>query len=303
MLKILVPKKQDVFRIAGDEFAALWKKSTGETLPVVTRDDGKSDLIVLGSDAVNAFTHAKIIEKVIPQFRIRTNTDDYQLISAKEGKRNLLFLAGGRARALLYSVYHFFESQADCHYFWDGDVIPAHRKIRMVRKPVRCISPCETRVQPVEGLLPPQGQELQSRDLNLHSLPLIQKLNHDQNGPEQQTDHCHTGGNCKCPVRIFSGDGELLPCRRLAGLLFCFEFRFRLGRCRFRGNGFFSGFLFRDRSFRSLFFHGGSLHRNGLFFHFIDGRGFRGSRRHHRSFQFHGACSRSRHTIDLDCLS
>ena len=129
MLKILVPKKQGVFRIAGDEFAAIWKKSTGETLPVVTRDDGKSDLIVLGSDAVNAFTHAKIIEKVIPQFRIRTNTDDYQLISAKEGKRNLLFLAGGRERALLYSVYHFFESQADCHYFWDGDVIPAHKKI------------------------------------------------------------------------------------------------------------------------------------------------------------------------------
>ena len=27
MLKILVPKKQDVFRIAGDEFAAIWKKS------------------------------------------------------------------------------------------------------------------------------------------------------------------------------------------------------------------------------------------------------------------------------------
>ena len=129
MLKILVPKKQGVFRIAGDEFAAIWKKSTGETLPVVTRDNGKSDLIVLGSDAVNAFTHAKIIEKVIPQFRIRTNTDDYQLISAKEGKRNLLFLAGGRERALLYSVYHFFESQADCHYFWDGDVIPARKKI------------------------------------------------------------------------------------------------------------------------------------------------------------------------------
>ncbi len=131
MLKILVPKKQGVFRIAGEEFAAIWKKSTGETLPVVTRDDGKSDLVVLGSDAVNAFAHAKIIEKVIPQFRIRTNMDDYQLISAKDGKRNLLFIAGGRPRALLYGVYHFFESQADCHYFWDGDVIPAHRKIRI----------------------------------------------------------------------------------------------------------------------------------------------------------------------------
>ena len=111
MLKILVPKKQGVFRIAGEEFAAIWKKSTGETLPVVTRDDGKSDLVVLGSDAVNAFAHAKIIEKVIPQFRIRTNMDDYQLISAKDGKRNLLFIAGGRPRALLYGVYALYKAR------------------------------------------------------------------------------------------------------------------------------------------------------------------------------------------------
>ena len=98
MLKILIPKKEGICRIASDEFAALWRKATGQLPEVVTKDDGKSDLAVLGSDAVNAFTHGKIIEKVIPQFTIRTNTDDYQLVSAADNGRHLLFIAGGRPR-------------------------------------------------------------------------------------------------------------------------------------------------------------------------------------------------------------
>ena len=129
MLKILIPKKEGICRIASDEFAALWRKATGQLPEVVTEDDGKSDLAVLGSDAVNAFTHGKIIEKVIPQFTIRTNTDDYQLISAEDSGRRLLFIAGGRPRALLYGVYHFFEFRADCRYFWDGDIIPQQETI------------------------------------------------------------------------------------------------------------------------------------------------------------------------------
>ncbi len=131
MLKVLVPEKQGIFRIAGNEFCSFWKRITGQMPEIVTKDDRKSDLIVLGSDAVNAFVFAKIMEKRIPPFRIRTNTDDYQLISAKEGRRNLLFIAGGRPRSLLYGIYHFFESQAGCHYFWDGDVIPVRKKIRI----------------------------------------------------------------------------------------------------------------------------------------------------------------------------
>jgi len=131
MLKILVPKNEGIFKIAADEFAAMWKSVTGKKLTVITKDDGKSDLVVLGSDAVHAFTHAKIIEKVIPQFEIRTNTDDYQLRSAESDGRKYLFIAGGRPRSLLYAVYHFFEYQAGCSYFWDGDVIPKSKNLDM----------------------------------------------------------------------------------------------------------------------------------------------------------------------------
>ncbi len=131
MLKILVPKQSGIYRIAADEFAAFCKKITGKAPAIVTADDGKSDLAVLGSDAVNAFTHSKIIEKVIPQFEVRTNTDDYQIVSAEDGKRKLLFIAGGRPRALLYGVYHYFESEADCRYFWDGDIVPKQKALTL----------------------------------------------------------------------------------------------------------------------------------------------------------------------------
>lgn len=124
MLKIFIPKNEGIFKIAADEFSAIWRTITGKKLSITTKDDGKSDFVVLGSDAVNGFTHAKIIEKVIPQFEIRRDTDDYQLLSAEQNGRKYLFLAGGRPRALLYGVYHFFEYAAGCSYFWDGDVIP-----------------------------------------------------------------------------------------------------------------------------------------------------------------------------------
>ena len=125
MLKILVPEKTGIAGIAAAEFAALWRKVTGEKLSVTLRDDGKSDLVVLGSDACNAFSHAKIVEKVIPQFSLVSGSDDYQLRSAEDANgRKLLFIAGGRPRALLYGVYRFFELRAKCRYFWDGDIVP-----------------------------------------------------------------------------------------------------------------------------------------------------------------------------------
>ena len=124
MLKILIPRNDGIFLIAAEEFAGLWRQVTGKKLNIVCSDDGKSDLIVLGSDAVHSFSHAKIIEKRIKQFSVRADTDDFQLVSCSEPGRTLLFIAGGRPRALLYGVYHFFELRAGCHYFWDGDRIP-----------------------------------------------------------------------------------------------------------------------------------------------------------------------------------
>ena len=138
MLKILVPEKSGISGIAASEFVSLWRQVTGEKLAVVTRDDPKSDLVVLGSDAYNAFSHAKIVEKVIPQFSLATGTDGYQLRSAVDSNgRNLLFIAGARPRALLYGVFRFFELRANCRYFWDGDIVPKAKMIDITGLEVR----------------------------------------------------------------------------------------------------------------------------------------------------------------------
>ena len=129
MLKLLTEENDRTCRIAAGEFAALWRQITGETPETVFADDGKNDLVVFGSDAYNAFAHARIVAKTIPQFRIASGTDAYHLLSARSGGRNMLFLAGGRPRALLYAVYRFFELRADCRYFWDGDLVPKREKI------------------------------------------------------------------------------------------------------------------------------------------------------------------------------
>ena len=107
MLKILIPEKKGAVGIAAAEFASLWCKVTGARLPVTRRDDRRSDLVVLGSDACNAFTHRKIVEKVIPQFSLVSGSDAYALRSATDiGGRRLLFIAGGRPRAALERYRH-----------------------------------------------------------------------------------------------------------------------------------------------------------------------------------------------------
>jgi hypothetical protein len=130
MLKILTPNKKGAAGIAAAEFASLWRKVTGESLSVALRDDRRSNLVVLGSDACNAFTHRLIVDKVIPQFSLVSGSDAYALRSATDGNgRRLLFIAGGRPRALLYGVYRFFELRANCRYFWDGDLTPEAKAI------------------------------------------------------------------------------------------------------------------------------------------------------------------------------
>jgi len=125
MLKILVPEKRGIAAIAAEEFSALWCKITGESPAITLRDDRRSDLVVLGSDAQNHFAHKMIVEKFIPQFQLVSGSDEYQLLSAADAAgRKFLFIAGGRPRALLYGVYRFFELRGNCRYFWDGDIVP-----------------------------------------------------------------------------------------------------------------------------------------------------------------------------------
>jgi hypothetical protein len=125
MLKILSPSKNNKpYWHAADEFRNLYKKITGLELGIITVDDGQSDLVVIGSDSVNVFCHQLIMKQVIPEFKLRHDTDDYQILSADYEGRKLLFLAGGRGRSTFYAVYDFFERRGGCRYFWDGDIIP-----------------------------------------------------------------------------------------------------------------------------------------------------------------------------------
>ena len=130
MLKILRPVvNEKAYSIAAEEFQNFYRKISGEKLEIISKDDKKSDLIVIGSDAVNIFCHEMIFKNVIDGFKIRYGSDDYHILSAKDGKRKLLFLAGGRGRSTLYAIYDFFTRKAGCRYFWDGDVVPERENI------------------------------------------------------------------------------------------------------------------------------------------------------------------------------
>ena len=109
---------------AAEAFRDMYEKVTGITLPVATEDDGVSDLVLIGSDAVNDIALECYLSGELGSFDIRYGTDDYAIRSLEKNGRTYLFLAGGRGRSTLYAVYDYFERVGGCHYFWDGDVIP-----------------------------------------------------------------------------------------------------------------------------------------------------------------------------------
>ena len=97
---------------------------TGKKILISDTDDHVSDLFVIGSDGVNNFVMNEILEQNIESLGIRYGTDDYTLLSYRQQERRIVVLAGGRVRSTIYAIYDFFERFADCHYFWDGDIIP-----------------------------------------------------------------------------------------------------------------------------------------------------------------------------------
>lgn len=116
---ILAPKSGGIaYQKAAEIFRDLYARVTGIELSVKNIPSDTEDMVVVGADDVQPFA------KVAGGFPVRSGTDDYCIISQKESGRNLLFIAGGRGRSAIYGVYDFFERRADCHYFWDGDVIP-----------------------------------------------------------------------------------------------------------------------------------------------------------------------------------
>lgn len=117
---ILAPKTDEKsYEVAANIFREYYKTITGIKLEIKAEPSDTEDMVVIGSEAVQPFVY-KNVSGGLP---IRCNSDDYCLISKEDNGRNLLFLAGGRGRSTIYAVYDFFERRAECHYFWDGDVI------------------------------------------------------------------------------------------------------------------------------------------------------------------------------------
>lgn len=116
---------------AANAFKHMYEAVTGKSIEFVNIDDGHSDLIIIGSDSVNDFVMNEVMELRIDDLGIKYGTDDYCVRSYKVNNRNALIFAGGRGRSTLYAIYDYFERYLNCHYFWDGDVIPHSDTIPM----------------------------------------------------------------------------------------------------------------------------------------------------------------------------
>ena len=123
-LIILEATIDPAYRKAAETFNEMYKKVTGKTLNISREDDGKSDLVVIGSDAVNDFVMAEVLEGNLQSLGICYGTDSYTVKSHEKDGRKVLIFAGGRLRSTLYAIYDYFEKFLNCGYFWDGDVIP-----------------------------------------------------------------------------------------------------------------------------------------------------------------------------------
>ena len=124
-IAILKPDKAyKEYNLVADAFQNMYKKVTDITLPIIEEDDGVSDLFVIGNDGVNFFLMDEVLDLNVKSLGIKYGTDDYCIYSYKKDKRKIVLLAGGRVRSTYYAVYDYFEKYADCHYFWDADVIP-----------------------------------------------------------------------------------------------------------------------------------------------------------------------------------
>ncbi len=126
MSYLLIPadRGEKAYAIATQIFADMYNKVTHKEIACSDTDDGVSDLIFIGSDAVNDLLATLMLNGDVESLGIRYGTDDFAVKSTVVNGRNIIVLAGGRGRSTIYAVYDFFESLG-CRYFWDGDVIPS----------------------------------------------------------------------------------------------------------------------------------------------------------------------------------
>ncbi len=125
------PVGEKAYPIAGETFADLWGRVTGQRPPVVRMTPGEfqppaGDVVLIGSDAVNPIVHRLIRGAALETLGIEYGRDGYCIRTVAHDGRRHLILAGGCGRSTIYAVYDFFRRQAGAEYFWDGDVVP-HR--------------------------------------------------------------------------------------------------------------------------------------------------------------------------------
>ena len=129
--KVLEPVSAPrAYTVAAREFQKYYEAVTDSRLAIISEPDA-SNLVVVGSDSVNRFCRDAVEKGLVEPLDIGVDTDAYRIRSKEKDGRRFLFLAGANGRSTLYAVYDFFERQAGCRYFWDGDIVPKRAAIPM----------------------------------------------------------------------------------------------------------------------------------------------------------------------------
>lgn len=116
------------YSIAAEQFRSLAEKIADVRVETVSDwefqgFDGRNT-VVLGGDAVNAVSMELYLSGKVESFHIRCGSEDYSIQTQHLDGTDVLLLAGGRPRAILYAVYRYFERCCGCRWFWDGDRLP-----------------------------------------------------------------------------------------------------------------------------------------------------------------------------------
>lgn len=128
-LKIIVSNHSKGNVFAAEEFRKYYALVTGRAPEITDTDDGCSDLIAIGNETDNDYIQRLYFEKKIERSALVYGEEGFMIKSVKADGKNVLLLSGGRPRATLYAVYHYFEKFAGVRYFWDGDRIQKRNSI------------------------------------------------------------------------------------------------------------------------------------------------------------------------------
>jgi hypothetical protein len=136
-IQIFIPSTgEKAYKIAGETFADMWEKVTGERPTIYfmkpnQRDLPEGEVVLIGSDAVSPIVHELVREGTLESLNIQYGGDNYRMLSVVKNGNKYLILAGGSGRSTIYAVYDFFRKQAGVEYFWDGDIIPNRQQIEL----------------------------------------------------------------------------------------------------------------------------------------------------------------------------